>query len=122
MLKSGKIPSKMTKSDSKNTNLENSCRICGNRATYSIFQMIPAYLHETEREYMNWRRPISYYFTFILNQQVSFELEEDVNEIISIFRGIAYSPLNFFVPILLFKWFSLTLIFLSNIVFAFLIE
>lgn len=65
--KSGKAPGKMT----KNTNVENTCRVCGNRGSYSLYQVIPGYLHESEREFLNWGKPINHYLTFVLNQQVS---------------------------------------------------
>lgn len=64
--KSGKVPGKMT----KNTNVENTCRVCGNRGSYSLYQVIPGYLHESEREFLNWGKPINHYLTFVLNQQV----------------------------------------------------
>uniref|UniRef100_A0A336KHX9 CSON009647 protein n=1 Tax=Culicoides sonorensis TaxID=179676 RepID=A0A336KHX9_CULSO len=67
--KTVKLSGKMTKNE-KITNIENTCRVCGNRGSYSVFQMIPGYLHETEREFLNWEKPINHYLTFILNQEI----------------------------------------------------
>lgn len=69
--KGAKVSGKMTKNE-KITNIENTCRVCGNRGSYSLFQTIPGYLHETEREFLNWGKPINHYLTFILNQQVCY--------------------------------------------------
>ncbi|XP_063709546.1 uncharacterized protein LOC134838033 [Culicoides brevitarsis] len=67
--KSVKVTGKMTKNE-KITNVENSCRVCGNRGSYSLYQLIPGYLHESEREFLNWGKPIHHYLNFILNQQI----------------------------------------------------
>lgn len=54
----------------KNNNVENLCRVCSCRGTYDLFQLIPAYLHETEHEYMNWKLPISYYLHVVIDKPV----------------------------------------------------
>lgn len=59
----------MTKNP-KNSNVEGLCRICSNRASYDLFQIIPAYLHETEDEYKKWKCPISYYVEVVLEKPV----------------------------------------------------
>lgn len=59
----------MTKNP-KNNNIEGLCRVCSIRGTYDLFQLIPAYLHETENEYLNWKLPISYYLQVVLDKTV----------------------------------------------------
>lgn len=55
----------------KNLNINEVCRVCSSRASYDLFQQIPAYLHETDKEHLNWRQPVGYYLQVILEQPVS---------------------------------------------------